>query len=165
MMHDPLHLAEEPRHLRNAARCGAKTRAGGPCRSPSVAGKGRCRMHGCAKRSGGPKGAHNGNYKHGRYTAETIASRRWLRRRIREVRALTRNLGGPPGPLRGRSQGFARWSLRHPKETKQRAASPGHVDAAGQQVSAAVIYLECLSIVAIRGTKLWEIRRVFCRRA
>ena len=42
-----------------------------------------------------------------------------------------------------------------PKRDKQRAASPGHVDAAGQQVSAAAIYLECLSIVAIRGTKLW----------
>jgi hypothetical protein len=47
-------------------------------------------MHGGAKGSGGPKGARNGNYKHGRYTAETIAYRRWLRRRIREVRALTR---------------------------------------------------------------------------
>jgi hypothetical protein len=31
--------------------------------------------------SGGPKGARNRNYKHGRYTAETIASRRWLRGR------------------------------------------------------------------------------------
>ena len=47
-------------------------------------------MHGGATGSGGPKGARNGNYKHGRYTAETIATRRWLRRRIREVRALTR---------------------------------------------------------------------------
>jgi hypothetical protein len=32
------------------------------------------------------------NYKHGRYTAEVIASRRWLRETIREVRALTRTL-------------------------------------------------------------------------
>ena len=38
------------------------------------------------------RGARNGNYKHGRYTAETIASRRWPRRRIREVRPLTRRL-------------------------------------------------------------------------
>jgi hypothetical protein len=30
------------------------------------------------QRSGGPKGPRNGNYKHGRYTAEAIASRRWL---------------------------------------------------------------------------------------
>jgi len=39
-----------------------------------------------------PKGAHNGNYKHGLYTAEAIASRRWLRHQTREVRALTKRL-------------------------------------------------------------------------
>ena len=49
-------------------------------------------MHGGAQGSGGPKGARNGNYKHGRYTAEAIASRAWLRKTIREVRALTRSL-------------------------------------------------------------------------
>jgi hypothetical protein len=49
-------------------------------------------MHGGAKGSGGPKGARNGNYKHGRYAAETIASRRWLKDQIREVRALTKRL-------------------------------------------------------------------------
>jgi hypothetical protein len=43
-------------------------------------------------RSGGPKGLRNGNYKHGRYTAEAIASRRWVRQRIRDVRALTKRL-------------------------------------------------------------------------
>jgi hypothetical protein len=42
--------------------------------------------------SGGPKGAHNGNYKHGLHTAEAIASRRWLRHQTREVRALTERL-------------------------------------------------------------------------
>ena len=40
----------------------------------------------------GTHGARNGNYKHGRYTAEAIASRAWLRKTIREVRALTRSL-------------------------------------------------------------------------
>jgi hypothetical protein len=49
-----------------------------------------------ARRSGGPKGARNGNYKHGRYTAETIATRQWLREKIREVRALTRTLRDQP---------------------------------------------------------------------
>jgi hypothetical protein len=34
----------------------------------------------------------NGNYEHGRYTAETIAWRRWLRGKTREVRALTRTV-------------------------------------------------------------------------
>jgi hypothetical protein len=37
----------------------------------------------------GAQGAHSGNYKHGRYTAEAIASRRWLKDQIPEVRALT----------------------------------------------------------------------------
>lgn len=92
VINDPMHPAEEPKQLRNAVRCGAKTRTGKPCQSPSVAGRRRCRMHGGVEGSGGPKGARNGNYKHGRYTAETIATRRWLRHRIREVRAFTRKL-------------------------------------------------------------------------
>jgi hypothetical protein len=50
------------------------------------------RPHGGARGSGGPKGARNGNYNHGRYTAEAIARRQWLRETIREVRALTRML-------------------------------------------------------------------------
>jgi hypothetical protein len=86
--YDPMHPAQEPEQLRQAARCGAKTRSGAPCRSPAVTGKRRCRMHGGAKGSGGPKGLGNGNYKHGRYTAEAIASRRWLRQFIRDLRAL-----------------------------------------------------------------------------
>jgi hypothetical protein len=48
-------------------------------------GRRRCRMHGGAPGSGGPKGPRNGNYKHGRYTAEVIASRRWLRQLTRDV--------------------------------------------------------------------------------
>jgi hypothetical protein len=42
--------------------------------------------------SGRPKGACNGNYKHGLYTAEAIASRRSLRQQIRQVMVLTRRL-------------------------------------------------------------------------
>ena len=92
MTDDPKHPAQEPQHLRQATRCGAMTRSGKPCRSPAVTGRRRCRMHGGAQGSEGPSGARNGNYKHGRYTAEVIASRRWLRETIREVRALTRTL-------------------------------------------------------------------------
>jgi hypothetical protein len=47
-------------------------------------------MHGGARGSSGPKGTRNGNYKHGRYTAEAIASRRWLRQFTRDVRELTK---------------------------------------------------------------------------
>jgi glucans biosynthesis protein len=98
MTDDPMHLPQEPRQLASAARCGAKTRSGKPCRSAAVAGRRRCRMHGGAKGSGGPKGARNGNYRHGRYTAEMIASRRWLREMTREVRALASSLRGGGEP-------------------------------------------------------------------
>jgi hypothetical protein len=38
--------------------------------------------------SGAPKGAKNGNYKHGRYTAEVAATRRWLREAAHMLREL-----------------------------------------------------------------------------
>jgi hypothetical protein len=38
-------------------------------------------MHGGADRRGAPSGNRNGNYKHGRYTQEVAAARRWLRAR------------------------------------------------------------------------------------
>ena len=79
MTDDPMHPAQVSQHLSQAARCGARTRSGGPCRSPAVTGRRRCRMHGGAQGSGGPKGARNGNYKHGRYTAQTMATRQWMR--------------------------------------------------------------------------------------
>ena len=44
--------------------------------APSQAGEGA----GCsADGSGAPSGSRNGNYKHGRYSAEMTAARRWLR--------------------------------------------------------------------------------------
>jgi hypothetical protein len=63
-------MRAEPAQLAQAKRCGAKTRGargGRPCRSPAMA-NGRCRMHG--GRSGGPLGARNGAYKHGKFTRE-----------------------------------------------------------------------------------------------
>lgn len=54
----------------SSARCGARTRPGSPCRSPAVAGKKRCRMHGGAAGSGAPLGNRNA-LKHGRYTRES----------------------------------------------------------------------------------------------
>ena len=70
-------------------RCGARTRSGGPCKSAPVTGRRRCRMHGGAAGSGAPSGSKNGNYKHGRYTAEVAATRHWLR----EATKLLRKLG------------------------------------------------------------------------
>jgi len=68
MTHDPMRQADIARRLANLAkarRCGAKTRAGHPCRQAAVRGRPRCRMHGGAKGSGGPLGGRNGNFKHG----------------------------------------------------------------------------------------------------
>jgi hypothetical protein len=71
-------------------RCGARTRSGAPCKSSPVTGRRRCRMHGGADGSGAPKGAKNGNYKHGRYTVEVAATRQWLREATRMLRKLNR---------------------------------------------------------------------------
>jgi hypothetical protein len=94
MTNDPMHLSSEPPQLRSAARCGAKTRSGRACQSPAVAGRARCRMHGGAKGSGGPKGRRNGNYKHGRYTAESRQTRQRATDQWREARALMKRLRG-----------------------------------------------------------------------
>ena len=71
-----------------ANRCGAKTRSGAPCKSAPVTGRRRCRMHGGAPGSGAPSGSRNGNYKHGRYTEEVQATRRWLRDATKLLRDL-----------------------------------------------------------------------------
>ena len=96
MSHDPRHLGGEPLQLRSAGRCGAKTRSGRPCQAPAVAGRARCRMHGGAKGSGGPRDRRNGNYKHGRYTAEAkqrrLQLRQWIRNQLREANALINRL-------------------------------------------------------------------------
>lgn len=68
-------------------RCGAKTRRGTPCRSPTVRGKQRCRMHGGAKGSGAPEGNRNA-LKHGYWSAEATAMRRALREHVRACAAL-----------------------------------------------------------------------------
>ena len=66
--------------------CGARTRAGAPCRARKVVGKTRCRMHGGAAGSGAPKGKRNGKYRHGGFTTEAIDERRRLAALIRDSR-------------------------------------------------------------------------------
>jgi len=71
--------------MHRSPRCGARTRAGSPCRSPAMP-NGRCRLHGGLS-PGAPKGNRNA-LKHGRYTAAAIASRREVADLIRAMRAL-----------------------------------------------------------------------------
>ena len=91
MKHDPIHQADIERRLANLAkarRCGARTRAGHACKQAAVRGRARCRMHGGAKGSGGPRGARNGNFKNGLWTRESIEVRKAMRAKVREIRAL-----------------------------------------------------------------------------
>src|SRR5262249_1952730 len=88
---DPMRQADIARRLANLAkarRCGAKTRAGHPCRQAAVKGRSRCRMHGGANGSGGPRGNRNANFKHGLYTDETKTTRKFMREKVREIKAL-----------------------------------------------------------------------------
>jgi hypothetical protein len=87
---DPVHPAVS--RLDRAPRCGARTRAGTPCRSPAVKGKRRCRMHGGAKGSGGQPGNRNA-WKHGARSAEALALRRAVRKLLREARELVEEVG------------------------------------------------------------------------
>ena len=66
------------RNLRQAPRCGAKTRAATPCQRPALRSRRRCRLHGGLS-SGAPSNRKNGNYKNGNWTADAIEERRWLR--------------------------------------------------------------------------------------
>jgi len=75
----------------SSARCGAKTRAGTPCKSPAMA-NGRCRMHG-GKSTGAPRGNQNA-LKHGFYTKQAIADRRHIRQLLKESED-TLNLTNP----------------------------------------------------------------------
>ena len=75
----------------SALRCGARTRKGTPCKAPAMA-NGRCRMHG--GKSTGPRTpegleqSKKANWKHGYYSAESIAMRRYVSRLLRESRDL-----------------------------------------------------------------------------
>src|ERR1035437_4601953 len=85
MTHDPIRQADMARRLSNLAkarRCGAKTRAGHPCRQAAVRERIRCRMHGGAKGSGGPLGDRNGNFKHGGRKNRKISSAEIVYNRI-----------------------------------------------------------------------------------
>ncbi len=69
--------------------CGAKTRAGTPCKNSPMK-NGRCRMHG--GKSTGPRTpeglerSRKANWKHGRYSQEAIEERRRVRQLIKELR-------------------------------------------------------------------------------
>lgn len=70
-----------------AVRCGAKTRAGTPCKSPVIRFKKRCRMHGGSGGSGAPAGNKNA-LKHGFTTYKSRKERCNIAELIRESKEL-----------------------------------------------------------------------------
>jgi glucans biosynthesis protein len=77
--------------MQASPRCGAQTRNGEACRAPALRGKGRCRMHGGARRSGAPFG--NGNaVKHGFFTGEAVEERKFVRAALIEAEKLLQKL-------------------------------------------------------------------------
>jgi glucans biosynthesis protein len=78
------------RNLRQAPRCGARNRAGEPCRCPAIRGRRRCRLHGGLS-PGAPRGGGNGNFRHGDFTREAIQHRKWLRALLAEALCLDGN--------------------------------------------------------------------------
>lgn len=76
----------KPPALRDAPRCGARTRAGTPCQRPACHGKSRCRLNGGAAGSGAPYGELNGAYRHGRFTGEAVGQRRALQKLLRALK-------------------------------------------------------------------------------
>jgi hypothetical protein len=54
-------------------RCGARTRAGAPCKNWSMRGRTRCRMHGGRSL----RGIASPTFKHGRYSRDMVAFLLW----------------------------------------------------------------------------------------
>src|SRR5882724_976424 len=73
--------------------CGARLRDGSLCTRPPVEGRRRCRSHGCAPRTGAPKGNRNA-LKHGRFTTAEVARGRRISEFVRECRETIRQLEG-----------------------------------------------------------------------
>ncbi|HAU1248557.1 TPA: hypothetical protein F8R87_01865 [Legionella pneumophila] len=75
----------------SAPRCLAKTRRGKACQSPTVRGKRRCRLHGCGRGSGAPKGNQYA-LTHGQTTAQAKAFRLEVKHILRESHELANSL-------------------------------------------------------------------------
>src|SRR5438445_13417183 len=82
---------QQPLQFQTARQCGARTKSGKPCRSPATK-KGRCRLHGGARGSGGPPGERNGQYRDGERTKAAIAERQKFTTLLKMLRSgLTEN--------------------------------------------------------------------------
>ena len=78
-------LMQSKLKMHKSKRCLAKTRKGSQCQSPAMP-NGKCRMHG-GKSTGAPKGNKNA-LKHGIYSADAIADRKFMTALVRECKKL-----------------------------------------------------------------------------
>lgn len=78
--------AQKQEQISGTARCGARTRAGGACRSTAMR-NGKCRIHGGLS-TGAPRGGSNGRFVDGYWTQDAVEERRFIRL------LLNGNLGG-----------------------------------------------------------------------
>jgi hypothetical protein len=118
-----------------APRCGARTRAGCPCRAPAMA-NGRCRMHGGP--STGPRTAEGraraaaARTTHGDFTAAARTQERYLRALVARIRLLSaatllRLWLAPPLRARLESGASELGALADPALTAERNSSPCNV--------------------------------------
>jgi glucans biosynthesis protein len=87
----------------HVSRCGAKTRAGTPCKSAPVRGRRRCRFHGGLSPSS-PRGSRNGHYTNGDGRSRNFAARQRLTERCGrlgrfEVKRLFSLVPAPHDPI------------------------------------------------------------------
>ena len=75
-----------------APRCGAKTRRGTSCLSPAVKNHSRCRLHGCGKGSGAPKGNQYA-LKHGQSTTDVKIFKKKVRQSIKQSQEILKKTG------------------------------------------------------------------------
>jgi len=82
---------KEKFNIKDAKKCGAKTRKSTACQSPAMK-NGRCRMHGGkstgARTKAGIEKIKKANFKNGLYTKEAVADRKimgWLIRNSKEL--------------------------------------------------------------------------------
>src|SRR4051794_5372165 len=116
--------------------CGARTRAGGLCRRPKLAGRSRCRLHGGAPGSGAPAGERNGRYTEGEHTREAKAERRWVRRIVAVAEGKTTDMNNVAVPATqgalipappGRRARPVRAKVRQVEGSIRRVAQPIHL--------------------------------------
>jgi len=75
----------QPHGFSDCPKCSARTRTGTPCKSPAMK-NGRCHLHG-GKSTGPPKGNQNA-LKHGFYTRDAIAGRKYVKKLIKDSQIL-----------------------------------------------------------------------------